>query len=115
MAFSEIETKRIERKVAAYVERRRPPALIRDQVDLTFRVDGQSVELLEIRPRRDRPDEKIEEAIAKARYLKSRDEWLVYWMRADLKWHKYEPVPSVETLDEFLAVVGRDEYCCFFG
>jgi len=32
-----------------------------------------------------------------------------------LKWHFYEPVPDVSTLDEFLAVVKKDEYACFFG
>jgi hypothetical protein len=35
----------------------------------------------------------------------------VFWMRSDLKWHGYEPVPEVRSLAEFLAVVGRDEYC----
>jgi hypothetical protein len=44
MVLNDIETKRIEKTLAAYVERRRPPVYIRDQVDLSFRVAGQSVE-----------------------------------------------------------------------
>lgn len=39
----------------------------------------------------------------------------VCWLRADLKWHRYAPVPEVGTLEEFLAVVEEDEYGCFWG
>ena len=115
MALNDLEKKRVQNAIAAYVERRRPPLHIREQVDLAFRFDGRTVELFEIRPRWDRPTEKIEEAVAKARYLQSRGEWLVYWQRADLKWHKYGPQPEVRTLEAFLKLVDEDEYGCFFG
>ena len=113
--MNDIERKRIENAVATFVASRRPPLHLRDQVDLSFRFDGRSVEIFEIRPRWDNPTQKVEEAVAKARYLKSRDTWLVYWQRADLKWHKYGPVPEVGTLEAFLDLVDRDEYACFFG
>ena len=113
--MNDIERKRIENAVAAFVAKRRPPAHLRDQVDLSFRCDGRSIEIFEIRPRWDNPAERVEEAVAKARYLKSRDTWLVYWQRADLKWHKYDPMPEVSTLDAFLRLVDDDEYACFFG
>ena len=115
LALNEIESKRIENAVAAFVERRRPPAHLRDQIDLAFRFDGRSVEIFEIRPRWNKPDEKVEESVAKARYVKTRGEWLVYWKRADLKWHKYPPKPAVRTLQAFLSLVEEDEYSCFFG
>ena len=113
--MNDIERKSIEKTIAAFVAKRRPPAHLRDQVDLSFRFDGRSVEIFEIRPRWDDPTERVEEAVAKARYLKSRDMWLVYWQRADLKWHKYGPVPEVSTIDAFLRLVDEDEYACFFG
>ena len=113
--MNDIERKRIENAVAAFVAKRRPPAHLRDQVDLSFRFDGRSVEIFEIRPRWNKPAERIEEAIAKARYVKARDRWLVYWQRADLKWHKYDPMPEVRTVDAFLRLVDDDEYACFFG
>src|SRR5690242_18376007 len=99
--MNDIERKRIENAVADFVAKHRPPAHLRDQVDLSFRFDGRSVEVFEIRPRWDDPARKIEEAIAKGRYLKSRDTWLVYWQRADLKWHKYDPAPEVDTIEAF--------------
>jgi hypothetical protein len=113
--MNDIERKSIEKAIAAFVAKRRPPAHLRHQVDLSFRFDGRSVEIFEIRPRWDDPTERVEEAVAKARYLKSRDRWLIYWQRSDLKWHKYEPVPEVSTIDAFLRLVDEDEYACFFG
>ena len=51
--MNDIERKRIEKVVAAFVAKRRPPVHLRDQVDLSFRFDGRSVEIFEIRPRCD--------------------------------------------------------------
>lgn len=115
LPMNDLEKKRVERRVAVFVERRRPPAHLRDKVDLAFRFDGTSVEIFEIRPRWDKPVEKIEGAIAKARYVKSRDEWRVYWQRADLEWHRYDPRPEVPTIEVFLALVEEDAHSCFFG
>jgi hypothetical protein len=61
------------------------------------------------------PKEKIEEAVAKATYVKKKNLWKVFWQRTDLNWHRYEPDPEVSTIEKFLEVVERDEYCCFFG
>ena len=115
MAFSEFETKKFEKVVDSFIQKRRPPPHIRNELDLGFRIKGQSVEIFEIRPLWQNPKEKMEEPVAKATYVKTQRVWKVYWQRADLKWHRYDPDPEVQTLDEFLAVVDRDEYACFFG
>lgn len=115
MALSEFERRRFERVVGAFVEEHRPPPHLRAKVDLAFRVTGQSVEIFEVRPKFERPDQTIEEAVAKATYVKATGRWRVFWQRADLKWHRYDPVPEVASLDEFLQVVREDEHSCFFG
>ena len=115
MALSEFEQKKCEKIVRQYVEKHRPPAHMRNEVDLSFRVKGQSVEIFEIRPMWNDPNENIEESVAKATYVKSRNIWKVFWQRADLKWYRYAPEPEVKALEEFLDVVERDEYACFFG
>ena len=76
---------------------------------------GQSVEIFEIRPLWNDPRQKIEEAVAKATYVKKQNVWKVYWQRADRRWHRYDPDPEVDTLKAFLGLVDRDEYGCFFG
>ena len=115
MALSEFEKKRFEKLVGAFVEKHRPPPEIRDQLDLAFRIRGQSVELFEIRPTWRNPLEKLEQPVAKATFVKRTQVWKVYWQRADMKWHRYEPNSEVESLEEFLEIVEHDEYGCFFG
>ncbi|MES9844451.1 MAG: DUF3024 domain-containing protein [Candidatus Sedimenticola sp. 6PFRAG5] len=115
MAFSEFETKKHEKQLRAYIDRNRPPPHVRSQVDLGFRLKGQSIEIFEIRAKWDDPEKKIEEAVAKATYVKSQKIWKVYWQRADLKWHRYDPMPEVPSLEKFIELVERDENACFFG
>ncbi|MBA2665474.1 MAG: DUF3024 domain-containing protein [Trueperaceae bacterium] len=98
------------------MQRRRPPAEIRKELDLEHRIDGQSVEIFERRPAwRGAPGETIELSVAKATYVRSRDHWRVYWQRADLRWHRYDPAPEVRYVQSFLALVDEDAYNCFFG
>ncbi len=115
MAISEFEIKRYEKIVGQYIEKRRPAPHVRNQVDLAFRIEGQSVIIYEIRELWIQPGEKIESPISKATYVKNTKTWKIYWQRADLKWHRYEPTPEVKTIEEFLAVVEEDEYACFWG
>ena len=115
MALNDIERARFEKSVRSYIERRRPPPHIRPQLDLSYRVENQSVVIFEVRPDWKDPQRKIEHNVAKATYIKSRQIWRVYWQRADLKWHSYEPNATVSTIDDFLAVVEADEFGCFYG
>ena len=115
MTLSEFEIKRCEKLIADFIERRRPPARLRKEVDLAFRVNGQSIEIFEIRAHWTGKGKPIEHPIAKATHNKSKRNWKVLWQRADLKWHSYEPHPEVDTIDGFLAVVEKDEHGCFFG
>ncbi len=116
MALSEFETKRCERLMHEYIDRRRPPVHIRPELDLGYRVSGQSVEIFEIRPVwRGAPGELMEHPVAKTTFVKSRGIWKVFWQRADLKWHSYEPNAEVADLEGFIEVVEADEYSCFYG
>lgn len=115
MAFNDLERKRVEKAVVAFIEKIRPPQRIRAKLDFGYRIKRQSVELFEIRPRWDRPEERHESPFAKATFVRTQGVWKVYWMRADLKWHGYEPVAEVAKIEDFLAVVHEDEYRCFFG
>jgi hypothetical protein len=112
MTLSEFDVKRCEKSVAQFIENRRPPPHVRAEVDLSFRISGQSVEIFEVRPNwRDRS--KLQEhSIAKAT---SKRNWKVFWQRADLKWHSYKPSPEVDSIEDFLAIVQKDDHGCFFG
>jgi Protein of unknown function (DUF3024) len=115
MALTEIELKRCEKALAAFIERRRPPPAIRSKLDMGYRISGHSVELFEIRPHWQDGTKMMETPVAKATLVRTKNLWKVFWMRQDLKWHGYEPCAQVQTLDAFLEVVDRDAHCCFFG
>ena len=53
--------------------------------------------------------------IAKATFVKTKQHWNVFWKRADLKWHTYEPKPKVKTVKEFVDLVDEDSHHCFWG
>lgn len=114
MAFSEKETKRYEKQVAAFVEKRRPPEDIRDELDIGFRIKGHSVEIFEIRPRYSDPKVIDDIPVAKTTYVRTQNVWKVFWMRSDLKWHGYDP-PEVRSLKKWLELVDEDAWGCFWG
>ena len=116
MALAEIELARVRRALDAFMRQRRPAPHFRPKVDLTFRVSGQSVEIFEIRPVwRGPPDEKHESPIAKATFVRARGIWRIFWQRRDLKWHRYDPCPTVDSLEAFLRLVAQDPHGCFWG
>ncbi len=115
MTLSEFEIKRIEKLVGRFVETRRPIPEKRNKLDFSFRVKGQSFEILEIRPQWDDPTKKIEGSVAKATYVKSTKKWKLYWQRSDMKWHGYKPFIESNSLEEILEVINQDKYGCFWG
>jgi len=115
MAISEFEIRRVEKIMNDYLERTRPPVHIREELDVGYRIEGQSVELFEVRPAFDDSSKIIEHAIAKTTYVKREGFWKIYWMRADLKWHRYKPAPEATDLETFLSIIEDDHYGCFYG
>jgi hypothetical protein len=95
--------------------KRRPPLHLRGKVREGQRIEGYEIELFLVRPLFFDPAREIEESIAKARYVRSRDVWQVFWQRADMKWHRYAPRPEVKSLEAFLKLVDQDANGCFWG
>ena len=97
-----------------YIQRNRPPEHIRKKLDISYRIENQSIFLSEIRPMFMNPAEKIQLDYAKTIYVKKTNKWKVYWMGANLKWYPY-PKPEVNSLKAFLKFVDKDEYHYFKG
>ncbi len=98
-----------------YIAEIRPAEHIRPQLDITYTIDKQSVILQEVRPSFLHPDQITEFDYAKATYVKGTNKWKVYWMRGNLKWSKYHPMPEVSSLKEFVMLVEEDVHHCFKG
>ena len=93
----------------------RPPEEIRDQLDLSYKIENQSVIVFEIRPVWNNPTEKIECKIAKATYIQKDTTWAVFWFMSDMKWHGYKPNSKVKSLMEFIKIIEEDKHGCFWG
>ncbi len=115
MDFNDIEKKKIEKEMKVFLDRRRPPVEMRNKIDLNYKIEKLSIIIFEIRQVWNNPDEYRESPVAKATFVRKSNTWKIYWRRSDLKWHAYEPMPEVKTVDEFVAIVDRDEYGCFWG
>ena len=115
MAISEFETKRCEKYVSEYVAKHRPPLHVRNEVDLCYRIEDQSIIIYELRSVWNKLDNKVEVMVAKTTYVKKTKTWKVFWHKSDMKWHGYDPMPEVNSLEEFLALLEEDKHCCFYG
>ncbi len=114
MAFSEFELKLIENTVGEMCQRRSPVHL-NDQIRTVYKVINHSVEVYEQRPRWNKPEEWTSTRVAKFLYTRTTKKWKLYWMRKDLKWHLYKPVPESTRIEKLVEEVDEDPYSTFFG
>lgn len=115
MAFTEKERTKWEPIVTAFIERRRPPEHLRSQVDLKYTFDDQSIIIFEERQHWQNPEKKIRNKVAKATWVRSQQVWNIYWQQQDLKWHRYNPLPKVDDLEDFIKELDEDPNACFLG
>lgn len=105
-----------ENTVKTFVASLRPEdASIRKQLDYGYSYEGNLVMLYSIRPFWNNPDALDHFEFAKIKFIKTRKEWHLYWLRANGKWKSYEPFPKSTHLIELLSVIKEDAYGCFFG
>lgn len=98
-----------------FLSRIRPPEHYRPKLDIGYTIEGQSVYVSEIRPQWDQPEIIRAYPIAKATFIKAKNHWKVYWIRADLKWYSYTPKPTVKTISAFTKLIEEDTHHCFWG
>lgn len=115
MSFDAIQLKSIETVMDACMEQIRPPKEMRHELDLGWRLDNQSIVVLETRPNWRDPEIVQEMFLAKATWVKRQKEWHIYWMRGNGKWVRYEPLESVVNLVRFCIELETDPHHCFFG
>lgn len=113
MAFNDLEFHAVNKEVASFVESIRPPEHVRNELDIVFTIDDQSIEIGEQRPVwRGEPGEFSVLTSAKITYVRTQKVWNLYWMRASEKWELYQ---TADTLSDALGMVRIDAHGCFFG
>ena len=114
MAFSELELKAIDRSVGPLC-RRRSPLEFAGKLRVVYEVGGHSVTMFEERPPWRGSGEWTRMGVARFRFVRSGGLWTLYWMRADGKWHLFEPESPTPNLASLVAVVEANRYGAFFG
>lgn len=102
-------------EMTLWLVKNRPSEDIRPKLDINWRLENQSLFIYEIRPHFKDPTHIMHLDFVKATYVKARNTWKVYWKRADLKWHAYEPLLYVNNIKRFLQEVDQDPLGCFKG
>lgn len=115
MALDNLQLLNVIEVMEAFLERKRPPEHIRPQLDIGYKIEGQSIIIHEIRPLSLAETKIIYPEVAKTTFVKKKNHWKVFWMRANLKWHIYDPKPTVKSLSRFVKLVEEDRYGCFWG
>ena len=93
-----------------FLSKRRPPPEVRDKLDYRADINGQEVHIISVRPAYGDPARKSELPIARVRWFGTQKVWRLYWMRADMKWHSYEPLPESSSIATLLEEVDRDPH-----
>jgi len=113
MAFNDLEYYAVKKEIEAFIESIRPPEYIRDELDIVFTIDDQSIEIGEKRPALHGAQGEFSILmLAKIDYLRIQNKWELYWMRSREKWELYQ---IADTLAEALEMVRTDARCCFFA
>lgn len=105
-----------EATIKRFVESLRPEEIeIRKELDCGYSYDGKVAILFEIRPVWNNPDEIQHLEFAKLKFIQTRKEWELFWMRASGKWQRYAPFPKSAQLDTLIQEIKEDSFGCFFG
>jgi hypothetical protein len=115
MAFNTEQSEQITSMMDDYIERKRPPEHIRSKLDIGWRYDKQAVYVFEMRPQWNDSSTTIHHDVAKAVWVQQAKEWRIFWMRGNLKWYRYDLLPSVGNLQLFLIELDKDPAGCFWG
>jgi hypothetical protein len=108
----EIAAKVVERYAAAKV-----PPEVQDAAKLEVETEGNSITIWECRPpwKPEYGPEWTRMGIARFRYSPGEKSWTVYWMRGDLKFHRYTLIGPQSGIGPLLDEVARDPHGCFWG
>ena len=103
-----------DKQVEDFIESIRPPADVRDKLDIGYRYENSTLMIFQIRLHQDPEAGKVQIPVAKTRFIKSRSVWVIYWMSGDGNWKKYEPNPEVNSIRDVFDELMEDRHQRFW-
>jgi hypothetical protein len=114
MATNPFQSSELTKSLEKYIESIRPSEDIRPLLDISYRIENQSIYIFEIRPIWDSLTEIQHIDVAKTTFVKTQNNWNVFWKRANGKWELFKPKPIVKDIDGFLNLIEDDMMRSFF-
>ncbi|MEY0231914.1 DUF3024 domain-containing protein [Providencia manganoxydans] len=111
MAFNDIEIANIKRCMEFFMEKRRPAPFIRDEIDLMYEIQDQSVIIKEVRSVMWRT---IESPIAKITFNRKQNGWKLFAQNRSGEWEGMFS-DLIPTFSDAIKVVEDDDIGIFFG
>lgn len=113
MPFNDIEVANIKQCMEFFLEKRRPAEHLRDELDLQYRIEDDSVVIFEVR-QLTWSDSRVEEPVAKIIHNKITGSWSLLWMDKDSNWHHYDE-KMLGSFSDAIKLVEDDLQGYFFG
>nr|WP_309546171.1 DUF3024 domain-containing protein [Providencia rettgeri] len=111
MALNDIEVAQIKRCMNFFMEKRRPAPFIRDEIDLMYEIQDQSVIINEVRNVMGRT---IESSIAKITFNRTQKGWKLFAKNRNDEWEGMFN-DLIPTFSDAIKIVEDDDIGIFFG
>ena len=86
-----------------------------DPLRYGYSFENSAALLLQQRPGFVKPDEWVSVPVAKFRYSQARDEWSLYWIDANAKWHRVSNAKTAKDIRVLLEAVVTDSLGVFWS
>ena len=105
----------VEKKVGEYCKRK-VPAHVLDQVNVSYKIRGNTVTIFENRaPWRHEWKEWTSMPVAQIRYDNNTGKWTLYYADRNDKWHDYIGKNPTKNIDKILQEIDEDPTGIFWG
>lgn len=105
----------IQKIMDKFIAEMRPPVAKRAQLDIGYKIEAQSIFIVEIRPQWNDPTIIREFPFAKATFVRTQNHWKIFWLRSTGNWQGCSPMQEVLLLSSFTEIVKEDAHHCFWG
>ena len=113
MAFNDTEVVQIKQCMNYFMEKRRPPKHIRDEHDLQYRIEDDSVIIFEVR-QLSWSTGRAEEMLAKITNNTNSNSWSLFWSTDNNEWRHYDG-RMIGSFSDAIKIIDEDANHRFFG
>ncbi|OBU07098.1 DUF3024 domain-containing protein [Morganella psychrotolerans] len=113
MAFNDIEVAQIKQCMNYFMEKYRPPKHIRDEHDLQYRIEDDSVVIFDVRQLA-WSSGTVEEMLAKITINRVSNSWSLFWSTENNEWRHYD-AKMIGSFSDAIKIIDEDATHRFFG